>query len=90
MARYLVTCPHTLEDCIGDIDSVLGHSKELLARFDWGCKAGEHVAWVVVEAGNEATARMMLPVSMRNKANVQAVNKFTPEDIVQMTTHKPG
>ena len=67
MARYLLSCPHTYEDCIGDIDSVLGHSKELLARFDWGCKDGEHVGWVVVEAGNEATARMMLPVAFATR-----------------------
>jgi hypothetical protein len=84
MARYLLTCPHTPEDCVPDIDSILGHSKELLARFDWGCKDGEHVGWVVVEAGNEATARMMLPVAIRNKASVRAVNKFTPQDIEQM------
>jgi hypothetical protein len=84
MARYLLTCPHTPEDCVPDIDSILGHSKELLARFDWGCKDGEHVGWVVVEAGNEATARMMLPVSIRNKASVRSVNKFTPQDIEQL------
>jgi hypothetical protein len=88
MARYLLTCPHTLEDCVGDIDSVLGHSKELLARFDWGCKDGEHVGWVVVEAGNEATARMMLPVALRTKAHARLLNKFTPEDLDQMTAHR--
>ena len=88
MARYLLTCPHTPEDCVPDIDSVLGHSKELLARFDWGCKDGEHTGWVLVEAGNEATARMMLPVALRTKAHVRMVNKFTPEDMAQMTAHK--
>jgi len=87
MARYLLTCPHTPEDCVPDIDSVLGHSKELLARFDWGCKDGEHTGWVLVEAGNEATARMMLPVALRTKAHVRMVNKFTPEDMAQMTGH---
>jgi hypothetical protein len=84
MARYLLTCPHTPEDCVPDIDSILGHSKELLARFDWGCKDGEHIGWVVVEAANETTARMMLPVAIRNKASLRLVNKFTPQDIEQM------
>jgi hypothetical protein len=88
MARYLLTCPHTTEDCVSDIDSVLGHSKELLARFDWGCKDGEHVGWVIVEAGNEATARMMLPVAFRIKAKACLINKFTPEDLEQMTAHR--
>lgn len=81
MARYLLTCPHAPEDCVPELDSVLGHSHELFSRFDWGCKGGEHVGWVVVEAANESTARMMLPMTIRNKAHVTAVTKFTPEDI---------
>lgn len=81
MARYLLTVPHVPEDCVPDLDSIFGHSKELLARFDWGCRAGEHVGWVVIEAGNESTARSMLPVSLRGKASVCPVSKFTPEDI---------
>lgn len=81
MARYLLTCAHTPEECVADLDSLVGHSKELLNRFEWGCKAGEHVGWAVVEAGNDATARMMLPTNIRAKAGVRLVNKFTPEDI---------
>jgi hypothetical protein len=81
MARFLLTCPHTPEDCVPDVDSILGHSKELLARFDWGCKGGEHVGWVVVEAADEATAKRMLPVTIRNKATACVINKFTPEEV---------
>jgi len=81
VARYLLTVEHTLEDCTEALDSVFGHSKELLARFDWGCKDGKHVGWVVIEAGTEATARSLLPLTFRDKASVCMVNKFTPEDI---------
>ncbi len=81
MARYLVTCLHTPEECVAELDSIVGHSKEMLGRFDWGCKTGEHTGWAVVEAGNEATARMFLPSNIRAKASVCLVNKFTPEDI---------
>ena len=86
MARYLLTVPHTPEDCKADLDSVFGHSKELLARFDWGCKGGEHVGWVIIEAGNETTACSMLPIAIRGKANAVVVNKFSPEDIQAMHT----
>ena len=81
MARYLLTCPHTPEDCVPDLDSILGHSQELLNRFEWGCTDGEHVGWAIVEAGNESVARMLLPVSIRQKASVRQVTKFTPQDI---------
>jgi hypothetical protein len=81
MARYLLTCEHVPEDCLGDLDSIFSFSHELLGRFDWGCKDGEHVGWVVVEAQDEATARMLLPTSIRRKARVRKVNKFSQEDL---------
>jgi hypothetical protein len=81
MARYLLTVPHTEEDCVSELDSVFGHSKELLSRFDWGCKGGEHVGWVIIEAANASVACSMLPLSVRNKAQVHQLNKFSPEDI---------
>jgi hypothetical protein len=31
----------------------------------------------------------MLPSALRNKANVRLLNKFTPEDLAQMTAHAP-
>jgi hypothetical protein len=83
MARFFVECPHTPEDCVADLDSVLGHSQELFARFDWGCKEGEHTGWVIVEAQDANTARMLLPISIRQRAKVHGVVKFTPEDVKQ-------
>jgi hypothetical protein len=86
MARYLLTVPHTYEDCVAELDSVFGHSKELLARFDWGCKAGEHVGWVIIEAASPEVACSMLPLTVRHKATARAINKFSPEDIKGMHT----
>jgi hypothetical protein len=81
MARYLVECRHVPEECTEALDSVLGHSRELLNRFDWGCKAGEHVGWAVLEAQDESTARMLLPTSVRTGAHVVALNKFSAEEV---------
>ena len=54
---------------------------ELLGRFDWGCKHGEHIGWAVVEAQDQATARRLLPTTFRDKARVFQLTKFTPEDV---------
>jgi hypothetical protein len=89
MPRYLVTVPHTYEDCVAELDSVFAHSKELLARFDWGCKAGEHVGWVIIEAGSQEVACSMLPTVIRAKANARMINKFTPEDIQGLHQNPP-
>ena len=81
MARYLVEARHVPDDCTAALDSVLGVSRELLNRFDWGCKAGEHIGWAVVEAQDERTARMLLPTTIRGNARLIIINKFTPEEV---------
>jgi hypothetical protein len=81
MARFLITCTHTPEDCVADLDSIVGQSQELLGRFDWGCKVDEHVGWAVIEAGDANTVRMLLPTNVRAKAHIVQLNKFTPEDV---------
>jgi hypothetical protein len=81
MARFLITLPHTPEDCVPELDSIFGHSKELLHRFDWGCRAGEHVGWVVLEAADERTARTLLPANLRSRGSAHQLNKFSEEDM---------
>ncbi|HLF71707.1 MAG TPA: hypothetical protein VI759_06120 [Dehalococcoidia bacterium] len=87
MARYLVSSEHTEEDCVRALDSVLAISQQLMARFDWGCKDGDHRGWVVVEAQDKNTAKMLLPTFIRDKAQVVALTKFTPEDVKSFHDH---
>jgi hypothetical protein len=78
---YLIESPHTKEECLQALDDVLARGQGFLSKFDWGCMAGNHTAWGVVEAGSEAAARNMAPAIVRNKARVTEVTKFTPEQI---------
>jgi hypothetical protein len=81
MARYIVEIDHTPEECVAALDSVVAMSRELIGRFDWGCKADHHSGWAVIEAQDEATARRMLPTIVRQSAKVVQINKFTVEDV---------
>ena len=45
---------------------------------------GHHTAWIIVEAENEAQARHMVPPAIRNTALLVKLNKFTPEQIVEL------
>ena len=81
MARFLVHVPHTPDECVRALDSVLGHSETLLGRFDWGCKDDEHIGWAVLEAQDESTALMMLPSHIRGEAHATMLSKFTAEEV---------
>lgn len=81
MAKFLIESPHTNQGCLEALDEVLEKDPELLSKFDWSCKAGNHTGWAVVEGESETEVRAMMPTSLRNQARIVKVDKFTPEQI---------
>ena len=79
MDKYLVVLPHTHDDCVKSLQQI--EAIGMITHFDWGCKDGEHVGWVMLEAESKAEAIMVVPTSQRRHAQVIKLNKFSPEDI---------
>src|SRR5262249_60647670 len=61
--RFLIEVPHegNLAACVRAVDVFLKSGSHFLSRADWGCKDGEHKAWVVVEVESKDDARHILP-----------------------------
>ncbi|MCI0397273.1 MAG: hypothetical protein L0332_09525 [Chloroflexi bacterium] len=78
LERYLVESPHRPEDCDLLMHDVLAMG--YLFNFDWGCKSGVHTGWAVIEAENEAQARLVVPPMVRKDARVVKVVRYGPED----------
>ncbi len=83
MPRYLIEASHepTPADCLRMLDAFLRAGAHYLTNAEWGCLAGEHCAWIIVEAANDADARLRVPPVIRNAARLIKLNKFTPEEI---------
>lgn len=79
MERFLVESNHTAEDCHHVIEQFIFHGH--IHNFDWGCKAGIHTGWVILEAENESLALLSVPPRLRSKARAIRLHKFTPEMI---------
>jgi hypothetical protein len=79
-SRFLVTAPHTKEECMKTLDEAKAVGKNFLAKVDWGCMAGDHTAYVILEAKDEAAVREMIPASW-SEVRVVKLNKFTPAQI---------
>ena len=79
-SRYLVTAPHTKEECLKALDEVQATGTQLLSKTDWGCMAGDHTAYVILEAKNEAALKKMVPASWGD-AKIVKLNKFTAKEI---------
>jgi hypothetical protein len=83
MPKFLIEVPHegTVRDCAHAIDVFLRTGSHFLARADWGCKDGEHKAWMIVDVGTKDEARSVVPADYRPKAKVVGLNTFTQADL---------
>jgi hypothetical protein len=82
MHRYLVSVPHTAEECMQAI-SDFDEAKQL-GKFEFGCKDGDHTAYAVVSAKDADAVRAMVPEKQRANAKVVMLSKFTPEQLKEM------
>lgn len=91
MQRFLIQVPHEPEvlACARVVQVFLATGSHLLSRADWGCKDGEHSAWLIVEANSKQEARYTIPPAFRAGARIIGLNKYTVEDIDSiMNDHK--
>ena len=78
--QYLIESPHTKEECLAELDALATKGREL-ERWTWGCMAGEHTGYAIVEADSETAARNLIPNMVRGKARVHPVTRFSTRDI---------
>ena len=78
MERFLIEVPHEAEKyaCKKAIDIFLRSGSHFLSHADWGCKDGEHKAWIMVEVENKDDARAILPPAFREQAKIIAVSRY--------------
>jgi hypothetical protein len=79
MDRFLIETPHVAEDCQRLVEEI--YAMGFLLHFDWGCKSGVHCGWAIIEAENEAQARLVVPPLVRGKARVTKLVKFDVDDV---------
>ncbi len=83
MAKFLIEVPHDAERvaCARVVEIFLKTGSHWATHADWGCRDGEHKAWVTLEVDNKDEARYILPPAFRSQAKIVQLNKFTMEEI---------
>jgi hypothetical protein len=83
MPRFLIEVPHekTTLACNQAIDAFLRTGSHFLTHADWGCKDGEHAAWLIVDVETKDEARAIVPADFRPNARIVRLNYFTPADM---------
>lgn len=78
---YLIESPHTKEECLRALDEQLEKGPEVLKKLYFGCNAGDHTGYAIVDAKSEGDARKLVPDFLIGKARIVEVGQFTPEMI---------
>jgi hypothetical protein len=83
MRRFLIEVPHPsdFKACTRAVEVFLRTGSHFLSNADWGCKDGEHKAWLIVEVDSREEARSIVPADYRGDAKVVALNHFSLRDI---------
>ncbi len=82
MAQYLVKLPHDDAECLKALDEIAEKGSELLPKVYWGCMAGDHTGYAIVDAKSESAAKQMIvDPTIRSNASVTEVKKLTTKEI---------
>ena len=92
MARFLIEVPHdaTMKGCVHAIEVFHRTGSHFLSNADWGCKDGEHSAWMMVEVKSRDEAMLIIPPPYRAEAKIIELNTFTEQDLAQMMREHGG
>ena len=90
--RFLIEIPHenTLAACVGAVDVFLKTGSHFLSHADWGCKDGEHKAWIIVDIDNKDAARALVPPAFRSQAKIVQLTTFSMDDLGDMVRKHDG
>lgn len=82
-ARFLIEVSHeaTMVGCARVVDIFLKSGSHFLSQADWGCRDGQHMAWMIVDVDSKDEARRILPPAFRAQAKIVQLNTFTIGEI---------
>jgi hypothetical protein len=81
MKKYMIEAPHTEAECLRALDEQLAKGPEILKKFNWGCMAGDHTGYAIVDVKDEKEARNLVPSFLLDKARIIEVSVLTPDVI---------
>jgi hypothetical protein len=81
MKRYVIETPHKPEDCLKALDEELAKGTQVLGKFEYGCAAGDHTGYAIIDAETREDALDLVPTFLQDSAKIVEVGKFTADMI---------
>ena len=92
MTRFLLEVPHEAEKvaCLRAIQTFLQTGSHFLANAEWGCADGEHKAWLILEGESREDMLFALPPSIRPKAKIVQLGKYSLREVEEALRYHQG
>jgi len=92
METYFIEVPHEADvsACAKAVKVFLDTGSHFLSNAQWGCRDGEHKAWLILDLDSREQARAILPPGYRSQAKIVKLNRFTMAEIDELMLHHPG
>ena len=92
MARFFIEVPHdaNMAACNRAIEIFLRTGSHFLTHADWGCKDGDHKAWIIVEVETKDEARNIVPAEYRPAAKIVRLTSFAHVDVEKLKRQHPA
>jgi hypothetical protein len=86
MPKFLIEVPHDAERmaCARAVQAFLSSGSHFVSNADWGCRDGDHRAWIVAEMPSKDDAMAIVPPIFRAHAKIVALNRFNLAEIEGM------
>ena len=83
MEKYLIEVPHGGDkaSCLQAVQVFLASGSHFVTHAEWGCRDGDHKAWLMVEVKDRTAAERILPSAYQRNAKITKISKFTREDL---------
>jgi hypothetical protein len=91
MKKFLIEVPHGADQnaCEEAIRIFLSTGSHFMTNAEWGCKDGEHKAWIILEIDSKEDAMYILPPAYRRSAKVVELTRFTSEEMFEKQPYHP-
>lgn len=91
MNRYLIEVTHdpTHEQCTRLANTMAHAGAYYLTKADWGCEAGIHKSWLIVEALSYEDAELIVPPALRSQATIVRLNKLSYDELRSIGSEAP-
>lgn len=79
MNRYMIELPHDpdVDSCVKVVQTFHDTGAHYLTHADFGCGSGIHKAWLIIEADDDAEARLVVPPYYRDAAAVIRLKHYS-------------